>query len=145
MLTRKRSQKLKNYAKEFCLKVKNDFNGKINFKEYPRLFFFKYPGTLENGFTFNGYFNPPNKIEIYGLFSESMETLKRITRHECLHFLLWQNDLPYQDKNIPFILLAIKYDARPAEIVPYLDELEKAEAANDKTKYMEILSDIEKS
>lgn len=60
----------------------------------------------------SGYY-AAGKIEIYGLDLDKLKYLKQTARHETLHYLLDADGLDYKDTDDLFILLAIKYDARP--------------------------------
>ena len=137
MKTKKRIQKCKRYAKEFCDYVREDLIAK-----YPRM---KYFITLQNPIVKcfvskactdidnfpqgvppdaelapNGkpiidgeYVAEESAIYIYDVFECDPEELRRTIRHECIHFLLNQSGFPWNDTDEMFLCLAIAYDARP--------------------------------
>ena len=137
MKTKKRIQKCKRYAKEFCDYVREDLIAKD-----PRM---KYFITLQNPIVKcfvckactdidnfsqgvppgaelapNGkpiidgeYVAEESAIYIYDVFECDPEELRRTIRHECIHFLLNKSGLPYKDTDKVFLNMATIYDARP--------------------------------
>lgn len=130
MIYEKRCKKLRKYAREFCDTVNRDFKRLAVPGCYPGIKFYRgflifskeaigaeIAETTEAGepLAAGRYYN--GCIEIFGITRVSMEELKSVVRHECLHYLLDRKGLPYKDKDNLFILLAIKYNARPTGIL----------------------------
>lgn len=148
MLKNKRKKKYTKYAQAFCDRVRNDFKQLQRMQQalYPEIKFYTEIG-LVNDIDFS-YCDPFKRgesteisgfasakegyIEIYNFTREKPDQLKRIIRHECLHFILANCGLPYDDNEPLFISLAIKYDAQPYTILNpenkyILDMIEGAE------------------
>lgn len=130
MIYRKRTQKLKRYAIDFCDRVRRDFSAVNITTENPLIKFYRYgaftkcatpelefaektPGgdPIISGYYCNGI------IEIYDVTTETPAELKRTIRHECLHFLLDKSGLPNNDSDEVFINFAVIYDARPVALL----------------------------
>ena len=105
MLKRKRMQKIKKYAKDFCDRVTNDYPKII--KNYPLIELLTYKDILLNGkYLVDGYFDHgTNHVVIANIYNPRVKELKQIIRHECLHFLLYNSGLPSKDDDILFTLL----------------------------------------
>ena len=126
MLYKKRCRKLKKYAREFCDTVRRDFSRLPLTKDYPAIIFYRQltcapaetPGleiaerTGDGRPIIDGYYSG-GVVEVYGVTKREPAELREIMRHECLHFLLEKSGLPYKDDDDIFLLLAIKYSARP--------------------------------
>lgn len=125
MKRRKRTKNLKKYAVAFCEQVRSDFPSLPLTSKRPIVCCFPYKcftnatfGGLEETedgkCIIDGYYNDKEGIiEIYDIFYEDKEALKKTIRHECLHFLLHQSGLDYKDTDKVFLLFAINYNARP--------------------------------
>lgn len=117
---------LKRYIVSFCDDVRAEYS-QLNGSRRPEVTLHKQEGrtaqpipgadladkapdgqTIVSGYYENG------KIEIFGVARDSLAYLKQTARHETIHFLLDAAGLDYRDTDDLFILLAIKYDARPA-------------------------------
>lgn len=138
MLTKKRSQKIKCYVKHFCNDVYTDFPEFKN-KVFPKVRLYReYSYTtidnnsplkgmedltkpvpnIENSAIIEGFFDRENEvIEIYGITKETLDALRHTVRHECLHFILYKNGLPYKDEDSLFLTMAIKYNANPYQLL----------------------------
>lgn len=126
MLYKQRCRKLKKYAREFCDTVRQDFSKMPLTKDYPAIIFYRQqfcaaaeiPGaeiadkTGDGLPVVDGYYCG-GVVEVYGVTKENPDELRRTVRHECLHFLLDKSGLPSKDDDDIFLLLAIKYNARP--------------------------------
>lgn len=127
MKRRKRTQKLKRYARDFCRQVKTDFPKYITTEKQPLLRCYvkkafttseivndQFMEKTENGHTIiDGFARNDGIIELYDIVNAETEALKRTLRHECLHFLLRESGLPYDDDNEIFLVFAIAYNANP--------------------------------
>ena len=133
MKTRKRIQKCKRYANEFCDYVREDliavdprmkhlitsqnpavkcfvFNACTDVDDIPQ----GVKLTPSGKFIVDGeYVAEESAIYIYNVFKCDPKELKRTVRHECIHFLLNKSGLPYKDTDEAFLCLAASYDARP--------------------------------
>lgn len=150
MLYKKRTAKLKSYAKAFCDKVCQDLEpfGYLITTEYPKIIFYRQrceiviaPGStmFDNyGDDFKrspkgnlfaaGYFDCENDtIKVFNVTGERPENLKTTIRHECLHFLLFKSGMPSNDDDAMFLALTILYDAEPQL---YPDEKKFREVCN---------------
>lgn len=135
MITKKRTQKLKKYGLDFCNKVRADFpqipftekNPQIKcFKEMCITSDNKLQGIAEQ--TKTGHYlidgqhiEKRGEIHIFNIIKEKPAELKTTVRHECLHFLLYEAGLPYDDEADLFLALAIYYNARPYGLLKRLD------------------------
>ena len=132
MKTQKRTQKLKRYSKQFCDQVRQDFPTlkQLAKTSYPIVKCFILHGKAETEKSYlteehftllqdgtaeiNGFFQYESKtIEVYAITERSAEELKETIRHECLHFLLYDAGLPFDDEDDIFLFLSIKYNALP--------------------------------
>lgn len=130
MLTRKRAKKLRKYAKDFCDAVKSDFPELSLTAKKPLLRLYRRTGYASiaikdelsplfekaKGGQYVIYGNYDEEKGVIGLFNilkEKPDELKRTIRHECLHFLLKESGLPYEDSDKLFLIMAIMYDASP--------------------------------
>lgn len=114
MLTRKRTQKIKRYAKEFCKQVYRDYGNLGIVDATPvikcyRGIYETYDGTQIDG----ALIHSTGIVEIYNITKERPEALKQTVRHECLHFLLRKSNLPFEDDTEIFCILALNYNAFP--------------------------------
>lgn len=117
---------LKRYIFNFCDEVRAEYK-QLNGSQRPEVVLYKeeartaqpIPGadiadkapdgkTIVSGYYENG------KIEIFGVDRDNLAYLKQTARHETIHFLLDAAGLDYKDTDSLFLLMAIKYDARPA-------------------------------
>ena len=66
----------------------------------------------------NGFYSCKDKvIEIYAINERTTEELKETARHECLHFILHDAGLSFDDEDTTFLMLAIKYNAFPYGLI----------------------------
>lgn len=132
MIRNKRRKKYKRYARTFCDRVRNDYEKfRLFSTRYPEMRFYTAKGyTTKGDFSYcdaptqgdyteiAGYCDAEKGyIEIYNFTKEKPDRLKRTIRHECLHFILGDIGLPNTDDDTLFLLLAIKYNADPYEIL----------------------------
>ena len=153
MKTRKRTQKIKKYSKQFCDQVRQDFPQLMTLSKtkYPTIKCFTLWGRGEkkdylkedvnnlDGETMkiNGFYNCKNKtVEIYAINKRTSEELKETTRHECLHFILHDAGLSFNDENDVFLLLAIKYNAFPYGLLKRTDIKEMIDKAEQGAETM---------
>lgn len=143
MIYKKRCQKLKRYARQFCDTVRQDFKDarqtrvKIT-SDNPALRFYRERGCVilsnekikeldltglelankraTGEILIDGCYND-GIIEVYNVTKENPKYLKRTIRHECLHFLLDKSGLPFNDNDNLFIMLAYLYEANPVELL----------------------------
>lgn len=133
MKTKKRIQKCKRYAKEFCDYVREDLIAKDSRMKYlitlqnPVVKCFVSKACIDSDNIPPGAELAPNgkpiidgeyvaeesAIYIYDVFECDPEELRRTIRHECIHFLLDQSGFPSNDTDEMFLCLATIYDARP--------------------------------
>lgn len=140
MKYRKRTQKLKRYARAFCDQIRKDYpriDRALQLKGIKRpvvrcyRFGVSTKGTFKNAvytaeghMLINGYYNETNKeIEIFHVTKEKPEELRCTVRHECIHFILESCGLPFRDWDDLFLVLALKYDARPYELFGRREDL----------------------
>ena len=134
MLYKKRYKKIKRYAREFCDTLRNSeilLTKGINLTDKcPTVKIYRQFGytadfsdlfdfgekTKDGELIIDGFYKD-GVIEIYGITKSSAETLKAVVRHECLHFMLHKSDLPYEDDDNLFNLLAFIYDASPTALI----------------------------
>ena len=133
MKTNKRTKMIKNYAKMFCDTVQNECKY-ITTRAYPKVKCFSFQAVTSYDFglelddlierhedkeIIGGIFDKKGEaIEIYNIFREKPEELRRLVRHECLHFLLYKSGEPWDDDSNLFLLLAYYYDANPWALYP---------------------------
>lgn len=140
MITKKRTQKLKRYALQFCEQVRADFPQIPLTSKNPTVKCFRAIGCTsdavqllqgiaeqrDNGdFIIDGFHDQQGGvIDIFNIIKETPAELKRTVRHECIHFLLYESGLPCEDDANIFIALALNYDARPYGLLKRQDLLE---------------------
>ena len=110
----KKCRILKKYAANFCDTVRNEFNDTLNIKltlDYPVCCFVSYMRQLEGEELTGNYYE--DRIIISDILGTDIEELKRIVKHECLHFLLAKSGYPYGDFDEMFLMAALHYDANP--------------------------------
>lgn len=135
MITKKRTQKLKQYSVQFCDKVRADFPQIPFTLKNPRIKCFKEQGVTSDDklqgiaeqtnkglYLIDGeYIKEAGEIIIYNIIKEKPAELKTTVRHECLHFLLYESGLPDADETNEFLALALYYNARPYGLLKRLD------------------------
>ena len=114
MKLRTLKKSLKQYALTFCRTVYEDGQEVLKKEVYPsRMHFSKWPGPFIDGIVPNEQGPHMAQIEIYGIIERPIEDMKMTIRHECLHFILRENGLPWDDYDNIFLIFAFCYGAVP--------------------------------
>lgn len=124
----KRKNELQTYAISFLAEICKEFN--LQYKE-PCFYFY-----IDN-MTAAFFDTKNNTITVHNIMAENTDELKQTIRHECLHFILYNNDLPARDEDIMFLLFAIAYNANPYNLA-----IEAAEKQYSKDKLSMLIDRI---
>lgn len=147
MLYKKRCKKIKIYAREFCDILRNEMKEPLLARgihltdEYPLVRTYKQFGLVTDS-TYIGYdigektkdgsliiggLYEDGVIEVYGITKRSFTTLKEVTRHECIHFMLHKSNLPSKDDDDFFNMIAMIYNAMPTKLIASLTRILETE------------------
>lgn len=116
---------LRQYAYDFFVKVKKDFDADIDENIIPIIFFDK-PCDHFSGFDKNGIphkisagvtlnYKKQSIIKIFDCENHPTEELEQTVRHEVIHYILWALGLKDKDNTAVFHLMCEKYDAAADE------------------------------
>lgn len=140
LITKKRTVKLRQYAKDFCNQVRSEFPQIPLASKNPIVECFSKPALGKNNVEIAGLFIPEKgKIEVYNILHEKFSDLKTTMRHECIHFLLYESGLQYEDTSETFLLMAAFYNARPYGILVNEDFQNKYGKVEELYEYMPAL------
>lgn len=147
--SKKRKSEGYNYAKSFFEKVKSDFQNdnlimpEIRFyKRKSRKRLNPIKGVIQS--RINGIaLVQLNEIRIYEYMKRGKKELEYLIRHEMIHILCYQSNLPYEDTDIAFEKMCGKYDAIGDSGIYYtLNTLKSKIGEENIEKFLEALPAI---
>ena len=126
MLEKTRKKFIKQYAAAFLEELKTDIPHfrKAGIKLPPIKLYRYFRRNRETGELIAGCYSDAAIVEIYGYTRQFPEELRQIVKHEILHAVLRQLNLPYKDDDDIFLLLAIRYNANPYKLLDYIEQTE---------------------
>lgn len=132
-MTKIRSKERKNELQTYAISFLTDICKEYNLQYKEPCFYFSTDKNRRPAF-----FNTRNNtITVYDIMAENTDELKQTIRHECIHFILYNNDLPARDEDIMFLLFTIAYNANPYNLA-----IEAAEKQYSKDKLSMLIDRI---